>query len=359
MTLLLIEGFDHMSLEKVQQKRWSEGTNSIGDGRRPGANSHSALVLTNHTLRKSILQAGESPIDGYNYLIAGFAINWRGESGSVFEFTYIDAPDTRTLCSICVSDDGFLYIVDTDGTTVAIGTTPLATRNWHYVEAKLFTGYDPLLPYDGTGTCEVHLDGAAEISEVSGGFQGDPLPGASHGPGYVNRITLTAHGLFIIGSNYFDDVYVQGDRAPGTLDYYGDVCVETLWPAVDGTHTDWTPDTGSDHFARVNENQADGDASVVTTTSAGDKDTYLTPGLEVVLGSVFGAQLNVYARKNDAALREIAPMIRQAGVDYDGPTTALQMSYAFHSWLLEDDPSGTGWTISTVDADEYGVDLIT
>jgi hypothetical protein len=105
----------------------------------------------------------------------------------------------------------------------------------------------------------------------------------------------------------------------------------------------------------VNEHLIDGDGSFVYDANPGDKDSYI---IETFIGTIYGAQLNIGARKGDSALRQIAPLIRQGGTDYVGTTRTLSADYVFYSWLLDNDPTGSPWLAATINADEFGQELI-
>jgi hypothetical protein len=138
-------------------------------------------------------------------------------------------------------------------------------------------------------------------------------------------------------------------------DYLGDVRIETLYPLADGSHTAWTPKTGTDHYAMVDERVIDGDGSFVYDATPGDKDSYI---LETFIGTIYGAQLNIGARKGDSAVRQIKPLIKQSGTDYLGSLITLSSDYVIYSWLLDNDPSGSPWIAATINADEFGQELI-
>ena len=127
--------------------------------------------------------------------------------------------------------------------------------------------------------------------------------------------------------------------------------VETLYPVSDGHYTAWTPKTGSSHYQMVDEALIDGDGSYVYDASPGDIDSYK---MDTFIGSIYGAQLNIGARKGDAPLRQIKPLIRQSGTDYLGALATLSSDYLFYSWQLDLDPSGAAWTAATIHADEFG-----
>jgi len=75
-------------------------------------------------------------------------------------------------------------------------------------------------------------------------------------------------------------------------------------------------------------------------------------------GSVFAVQTVLAARKDDAGVRQIAPVIRQSTTDYDGTTVTLSSTYDQYRQIYPQDPTATNWTIANVNADEFGVKTI-
>lgn len=341
MTLAWIEGFDHLFYADLHKKGWQGDTPK--DITQPGR------VRWGHNSRALRL---EFPHERVFKSFTGtpgvwiFGVAFKPDSmGTGLSENFIDFFNEHGTCGgLALQESGgdvVLVITDSSGTVVGTGTTLLNAGDWHYYEIKI--NFSSL-----SGHAEAHLDGVSEIASVTGSFSN--LDG---GPTWV---ALNASGA---ARWWFDDMYVLDTAAAPHDDWLGDNCIETLYPVEDGFHTDWTPDTGTKHYVRVNEGQADGDTSFVHTDAAGDKDTYGLENLGITVGAPVAAQLNVEVRKTESATREIAPLIRQAGTDYDGPTYTIVGPYQVYSWMLDQDPSGSDWTIETINADEYGVEVIT
>ena len=245
--------------------------------------------------------------------------------------------DLGNAAAVGLTSGGFMLV--SDGDTETVGTHPITANVWYYAEMKLDSG----------GTAELHLQGGiVDIGPVAGDFSHD---------WYI--VSLETGGVFSPRVQ-FDDFYMCDLEGAVNNDFLGDLCVETLYPVSDGTYRDWTPDTGTDHFSRVNEHHIDELLSYVSTAGAGNKDTY-NMGDPVIdpLAPVLGVQLNLGVTKLDAGVRTMKPLIRQAGTDYEGPETYIAADWGFVSWLMDEDPSGSPWDATTVMGDEYGIDLVT
>lgn len=341
MTLVWIEGFDHLDEADFHKKDWQGDTPKrlTRPGRVVGWGVNSRALQLEFPRQRVFKSFTGSPG------VWIFGVAFKPDSmGTGLSENFVDFFNFSGTCGGLAlqetAGDVVLVITDESGIVVGTGTTIVAAGDWHYYEIKI--------DFSDPGTAEAHLDGIAEIGSSAGSFAN--LDG---GPIWV---ALNASGS---ARWWFDDMYVLNTVSPPNDDWLGDNCIETLYPVEDGFHHDWTPDTGTKHYVRVNEGQADGDTSFVHTDTAGDKDTYGLSNLGISRGPVLGAQLNVEVRKNDASTRQIAPLIRQSSTDYDGPTYTLTDKYLVYSWTLDQDPSGADWTIDQINADEYGVEVIT
>ena len=246
------------------------------------------------------------------------------------------------IASVSTNSSSRLQVTNNGGTVIATGTTVIAMSTWYYVELKLITGT--------SGSCELHLNGVSgEIGSTVGNF----------GTTAIGRFQLTT------GTNSpvptYDDWYLQDLTGSSPQnDFLGDVVVETLFPNADGTHQDWTPNPAGTHFNKVNETIPDGDTTFVSDLNAGDIDSYHVGSLAALSGNVYGVVTNLYARKDDATGRQIAPVIREAGADHIGTTTGgITTSYLFYRQVWQNDPLGAAWTIANVNGSEYGVKEVT
>lgn len=340
MALQLIDGFDHYNSRALMQlKGWTVGGNIDFPAGRLGGQAMD--MSGNGTDPGSPIFSNVKILPGsFGTLIAGFAFQWlSGGSAPIFSF----AQPGGTVAQVYLDlGTRFLSIKNPAGTVVATGTHPLVQNTWNYIEVKIVVG--------ASGSCELHLNGVpGEIPSTVGNF----------GTTNIDRVltSVQSNNAGVTYRTYFDDMYVLDPSGPAPRNtFLGDTRVETLYPSADGAHSAWTPSSGTAHFSLVNDNPPDGDTSYVADATPGDVDTYQFGDLTLVTGTIFGAQTNLYARKDDANARVIAPVIRQAGVDYLGVNTpALSTSYNFYSQIYNQDPTGTDWTIATVNADEYGV----
>jgi hypothetical protein len=337
MALTLIEGFDHVDLATMRQKGWNLSTTSAGElivsGRITG-NGYWLRQFPTTQLYKAFPAAQTTTI-------AGFAI----------KIPHLPLATTAVFIIggggyVGFNTAGRLVLFNVSGTAVATGTTAVTAGSWNFVEVKLVCGGS-----SGTGT--VHLNGAAEIAATTGNF------GSSHtdvelqyeyGASDPWTEATPANGLS------WDDVYVCDASGSLNNDFLGDSHVETIYPAGDGYHHDWTPSSGTSHYALVDEEPPDGDTTYNYTQTVGAIDTYTMNDLLVSIGPIYGVQVVADLRKDDAGFRQAATVLRRASTDYVGATRTLNTTYQPYTDLYNVDPStSAAWDIPGVNAAEFGV----
>ncbi len=332
--LVLMEGFDHMQASLVIAKGWSSSPSSVSTGRFSG-----------HAFRGAGpgIQSLKTLPSNYATLFCGFAFQQTTSATGAYDVVSLNVGATRAF-RIGISASNKLTISNSGGTVIATGTTTIAANTWYYIEVKAFQS-------GASGTCELHLNGVSgEIASTTGNF------------GSSNFDTVDVVGQ-ASGQPVFDvdDLYVADTSGSSPRNtFLGDVRIVTVMPSSDGAHTAWTPSGAGTHFSKVNEisgTYPDGDTTYNSDSTPGDIDSYGADDIDSG-ATVFAVQVNLYARKDDANTRQIAPLIRQASTDYVGTTVTLGSSYAFFSQLYNQDPVAADWTAANVNADEYGVKTI-
>ena len=326
MAVVLIEGFDHESNQQVTAKGWSLAFQSMVAGRFDGQAGRRSSSISNLT---KLLPST------YATLIFGVAVRFGQLPAGTADFLQLMAGATAT-CRIGLNSSGVIVVRNSGGTVVATGTAVFNPSVWNYIEVKVFIN-------GASGTVEVHLNGATEIASTTGNF------------GSSNIDTVNIVQIVLNANTDFDDIYAcdtTGSSPRNT--FLGDVRVETLYATADGAHSQWSPNSGSNHFDRVDETPADGDTTYVSDSTVGHLDSYVFGDIDTG-ATVYGVQVGMYARKDDAVTRQVANLIRQASTDYIGNTATLSSTYQFYTQIYNQDPTSADWTPTTVNADEFGV----
>jgi hypothetical protein len=150
-----------------------------------------------------------------------------------------------------------------------------------------------------------------------------------------------------------DDIYLINSATR-----LGQCRISTLLPEADTADADWTPNSGSTHFNRVNND--DGDTTYIVSDTATDLDMFDAQDLPFTPQTVHAVQISWRARKDDAATREVRARIRSEAATANGATRNLTSSYLYYHDVFEEDPDAAGpWTGAAVAAMEIGVETVT
>jgi hypothetical protein len=174
--------------------------------------------------------------------------------------------------------------------------------------------------------------------------------------------------LYFRGRGWTDDI-IYGDTDASdpenvTIAYPGDTHVEAqvaLTDAVGGvaTHREWTPSTGTDHGALVDEVPPD-IADYLESGTIGNRETFKFADILPLTGDVFAVKTMPYMVKTESGGRTFKTLVRSGGSD-EANASAQGVSIttpAYYSDIYGSNPiSGDPWTPTTVNAAELGVQI--
>jgi hypothetical protein len=160
-------------------------------------------------------------------------------------------------------------------------------------------------------------------------------------------ISLSVSAYFILR---IDDLIIRTDTWPG------DVRFVALKPSADTATKDWTPQSGSDNFAMVNNNS---DASYVETDVDGHRDLY---DVQNWSGSGLTAVAVVQwlrARKETADDQQVKTLLVSGATEADETFDLLTSYSGLKSTVYENDPATTSpWTNGGINAIKIGQEAI-
>ena len=139
-------------------------------------------------------------------------------------------------------------------------------------------------------------------------------------------------------------------------DFLGQCRVVTLRPSTgNGSNTDFTCSTGSDHGALVDEAAPNDDTDYVSSGTVDHVDTWNFPAVGYT-GTVKGVQLALSAKKTDSGTRAIAAVTRPVSTNRVHATTHyLSTGYLYWLSLWEVNPEDSAaWEVADVDGAEFG-----
>jgi hypothetical protein len=345
MALLLGDGFGLYNTPSgaLQVKGWTAGVLVISTKFSVGRVSTSRQVALFGPANSETLVQTLATFSGATSIIGvagklGTAITGTGEKPDICSMG-VGGSHVR-LAFFGAADGPHLYLYK-DSTMVAdLGL--FAQGSWYYMEMKVV--------WATSATVVVRVDGAERHNAAM--TLAAPTAGLTVG---VRNAFMDAS----LRNIAFTDLVVMDGSGSTFNDFQGDVTIETLFPTADGATSGWTPSTGSNHSALVDEAPFhNGDTDYVSTATVNATDTYVMQNLtSSALSPVIAVRPFVVARKESAAVMGLAAVVRSAGTNYAGTASDLPNTLAYtavHDLLLTDPATGTAWTRAAVDAMEVG-----
>jgi len=336
MALLYIDSFDHYGNAEVLAK-WTSGfivpAIAIGKGR-CGTNALRGDIFMGCT--KGLLF-------GSTRGTLGFAFKIDAHSTAIADFTL----GNLGQISAWRVTDGSLGISVHGGATLGQTIPGLMHEDrWYYIELQV-------LLHASAGAAILRLNNIEVLNVTGVNTVGD---------GGTTFRTIS----FQCSSNrayWIDDLYVLDDTGPAPCnDFLGDCRVEYLRPRAPGAYQQWTvAGTASTHYGAVDDAAVpDEDGSYVESIVPGQIDTNKYQPTGLPSGTIYGAQLSLYARKSEIGPRVIAPVVNNVvGAPVIG-VSAENYVYYNHPYCVYglNPATGSPWSIAEINAIECGVKVI-
>jgi hypothetical protein len=177
---------------------------------------------------------------------------------------------------------------------------------------------------------------------------------------YLGNVLWDSFGCGVNSNGYMDDIYCCDGSGAQNNDWMGECRVVSLLPSTgNGSNTDFTCSSSTDHGALVDEATPNDDTDYVYSSTLNHVDTWNFPALGYT-GTIKGVQMNLQAKKTESGTRAIAAVTRPASTNrvhamnrYLGTTDYL--SYAA-MWELNPEDSAA-WEVADVDGAEFGVKI--
>jgi hypothetical protein len=243
---------------------------------------------------------------------------------------------TSTGEFVCASYDYLLdkFVLWVDGTLIFTSAATYSLGIYYYLEVT----------YNGTtGAWEMFVDNASIGSGTA------TLTGVT-----FDRIGIYSGqgiGASSSGQVYFDDVYVSD----GTR--YGDIVVEYSFPDTDTANADWTPASGADGFAMV-DNAPANPAQYIETSTINDISDFDVADPTATVFQVFAVMVTSVALRTGASVEEFnTRLISGATVGVGATNVAPQTTAAYRRDIFDTDPdTGIAWTPAGVSGLQVGVE---
>lgn len=337
MALRFVDSFDHYVTADLAEK-WSSVTGSATISASNGRRSTACLRLA--TLNSvSVVKT----LDAQTTWIVGFAFKV-GTVGAASGQAIVALLDASTLqLDVRLNPDGTLSVTR-NATVLTTSVFALATGTTYYIELKA--------TINNSGSYELRVNGA----NVTSGSGVDTQNTANATANQI-RIGNSSTGAGNANIDY-DDLYVCDGTGAANNNFLGDVRVDCLFTNNNGNSSQLVGSDGNstDNYLLVDEAAPNDDTDYVESSTVGNKDTYAFGNLSHTPASVFGLQIAMAAKKDDAGARSIQSVIRSSATELDGTANPLATTYTYYLQISETDPNtSAAWTGTNVNAAEFGV----
>lgn len=331
MALEFVDGFDsYTSSSGDEALRWdiASGYTPAAVGRYGG----NAITGLNMQMRKAMPNAATRTL-GCSY--KNSRGSWSAGQGILRLF------DAGTIQIEIQTNTSGALVIFRGGTAIATSSNVMSLNTWYVIELQ--ATIDP-----SAGYAEVRVNGVMWAN-----FTGNTRQTANS---YSNQI-----GIAFATSNgdvWLDDFYCRNDTT-----WMGELSIPADLPNAEGDTQQWTPNSGTAHFSRVNEASAhDSDTSYLSDLTPGNVDLFKFAARTIAgSGSVVAIAISYYARKDDVGTRQIAEACKSGGSVFAGATQTMAGGYNFFQEIRETDPAtSAAWATSAVGASgaQFGVKTI-
>lgn len=262
--------------------------------------------------------------------VVGFAYRLNTTPSGDVEI-YRLANNVNSLCRLLQDGDGTLSIRAGNSNVIAVSTRAINEGRWYYIELDMTVGGSTPI----TMTAELRINGHVETS-------GNGSVGFNSADNLSQDATGNAHsfsGIPGVGNSCdFDDLYIKNEAG-----YEGDPKVIPAYPSGDGGTVQWTPQSGTSHFAMVDTHPVDLTKWVETTgTNNIDLWQFVLPNS----GPIVAINFSVLARKDDEGTKSFKIVCGPGGTDtLSDEFFVSDVTPEYYEFSLKLDPStGSAWT---------------
>lgn len=237
-----------------------------------------------------------------------------------------------------ITTAGQLAITILNSNTIVLTSSTIVVDNaYHWIEIEYYLN-------GASSTTQMYIDGVSQGSAT-----------ASLGSAAAITAVKFAGGYNTGGTHYYDDIIIWDDQG-STFNAFplGPRRISTLVPNADGDLTQFTPKSGTSHYAMVNGGYSS--TNYVSDGSTGNVDLYKFPSLSYSPTSINAVVGNYYGQNTGAGSTNLIPKVKTSGTTASGST--LTMSVGVNSLLQNafvTDAGGSAWTSSAVNAMQVGM----
>ena len=215
----------------------------------------------------------------------------------------------------------------------------IAINTWYYIEMQAVVSAT-------VGSVVIHVNGVNIPLDPD--LSGGDINTYSSG-------TAGCQSVCIANFARIDDVYAVNASGATNNDFLGDVRVDAHFPVTpDGANHDWTPLTGSDNFAMVDDPAAN-TTDYNSTADDENTDTFNLDHLKNAGGTILAVQALIYHAKSDAGPCYLAPIMISGATTDVGQEIVPAVTFAYATEVYDENPNGAAaWDETAFNALEVG-----
>lgn len=346
MAIVLIDGFDVYNGVQSNiglQANWN-CLNTADISMQPGRFGGQAVQIAFESGLNGDVPTMYKAFTGATSCTVGFALYTE-----LLNAEYTAADGSNVVLRSGFTDYVNIFFNPVGGITVKRATTELGSSvpglftadNWYFIEIETVIS-------DTVGRVTVFVNGASVINLTNQDTK-NGVPTTVDNVEFVGGAEYLSQG----GIYWYDDLYVTDT---GTR--LGESRVETLYPNADTAVKQWTPLTGTENYAMVDEAQCDGDTTYVFASSTAT-DNYDFGNLSDNPSAVRAVQAVTFAKKTDTATRNLYLQTVSGATTSDGPPIPLLSTYTRFNRIMETDPNtAAAWTYPDVNTVKGGPKIL-
>lgn len=238
------------------------------------------------------------------------------------------------------------------------GATIVATSSyfdfgvWHYFEWK-FT-----VRTGTNGAYELRHNGVLDIS--------DTLVNLADTGGDGWDVWAMRFSSNLTATLRMDDIYILDGTTAVNNDFLGPSIVEGLLPNAEGATIQWTPGSGTDNSAQVDDVSTSapddvGAGGVNGSDTNTQQDLYAFEDLQQITGAIHAVQVGVQLAMASAGTRTVKTKYRDPDTTVVDGTTHVVDSTIFDEFTEVQDlnpNSGLAWDVADIDGGQFGIEVV-
>ena len=252
-----------------------------------------------------------------------------GNSSESSSFLYLTVSNTDQ-CYFQLDRNGCLRFFGGGGIRGISSPIPIGT--WVFLEFEITID-------NSSGSCKIYMNGDTILDLSSIDTQ------------YATTGVITSVSIQPLKDACFDNIYICDD-SDGTPTRLGPLYIEELLPTSDIT-TDWTPSTGTDHFAVVNSFD---DSTYLASSTINNSDVFGFEDLTYIDSNIQGVMQLTRCGIDPLGLRDFEYDC-YSGVNSNAGSVNL-VSPGFESIIQSyptDPNTSNAWTVSGLNAANFGI----